>query len=115
MMAAAIEPARVPFGRAVNDLLRESEWVTSTGSPNLNSFAQQLDGFHRETLRKAMAGERMPTPALMEEVARVLQVKPDHFVEYRLQTIQREFDVRQVGFEKALENLADFARQQQSR
>lgn len=113
-MVAAVEPARQPFGRAVNDLLRESEWTTTTGNPNLHAFAAQLDGVHYETLRKAMAGERAPTAALIEEVARVLRVKPDHFVEYRLIEVQAEFDVRRVGFEKALENLADFARRQQS-
>lgn len=112
MMVASVAPASEPFGRAVNDLLRESEWVTSTGAPNLHAFAEQLDGVHYESLRKAMAGERIPTPALMEEVARVLRVKPTHFVEYRLLETQREFDVRQVGFQKALENLADWSKKQ---
>lgn len=112
MMASAVEPARQPFGRAVNDLLRESEWVTATGNPNVHAFAAQLDGIHYESLRKAMAGERLPSPALIEEVARVLRVRPDHFVEYRLLETQAQFDVRRVGFERALENLADWAKRQ---
>lgn len=115
MMTAAVEPANEPFGKALAALLRESDWVTSTGNPNWHAFARELDGVHYETLRKAVAGERQVTPAIMEEVARALRIKPDYFVEYRLVEIQAEFDVRRVGFEKALENLADFARRQQRR
>jgi hypothetical protein len=101
-----------PFGVALAELLRESDFTTSTGNPNWNAFARQLDGFHYETLRKAIAGERTVTVPLMEEVARALSIKPDYFAEYRIEQARRLFDVREVGFESA---LAEFDRWAQDR
>lgn len=94
------------FGDALAELLRESdEFTTSGGSPNLSAFARALNGIPYESLRRVALGEREPTPDLIEAVARVLRVPPTHFAEYRLWLAQREFDVHEVGYERALENL----------
>jgi len=108
-MTAALEPTRKPFGQALAELLRESDYTTNTGNVNWRAFARELDGIHYETLRKAVAGERTATPHIIEEVARALRIRPDYFVEYRLWQVQRLFDVREVGFERALENFERWA------
>lgn len=113
MMAAAIETTK-PFGPALNELLRDTEFTTQTGNPNIAAFVDTLDGVHYETLRKAMAGERTPTPHIIEEVSRALRIKPDYFLEYRLHLAQRQFDPREVGMQAALDNLTAWASQQPS-
>lgn len=109
-MAVAPEQARKPFGAALAELLRESDYTTRTGNVNWRAFSRELHGVHYETLRKAVSGERPVTPHIIEEVARALRVKPDYFVEYRLWQAQRAFDPREVGFERALENFEAWAR-----
>jgi hypothetical protein len=107
-----VEPSRARFGRAMSNLVRDAGntgWLTSAGNPNWHVFANELDGVHYETLRKALAGEREPTPAVMEECARVLDIDPRYFVEYRLNEARELFDPRNVGLERALENFDRWA------
>ena len=94
-----------PFARALRELLLERDYATRTGKPSWSAFAAQLDGIHYETLRRTITGRRHPTPALIEECARVLGVRPDYFAEYRLWHARRELDEREVGLEQALRNL----------
>src|SRR5207244_2930922 len=101
-----------PFGEAMADLLRENDYTTSTGNPNWHAFAGMLTDVHYETLRKAVAGEREPSPHVMEEGARVLRVRPEHFAEYRWNQAQELFDPRRVGFEAALGNLHKWTAEQ---
>ena len=108
--AMAPPPSTASFGDTLLDLLRETaEFRTSMGTPNVAAFARVLDGVHYETLRKVLAGEREPSADLMEKVAHALGVSPEHFVEYRLWVARRQFDVREVGYEQALENLRAWA------
>lgn len=105
----AIQPTDEPFGAALAELLREADFTTSSGNVNWHAFARELDGFTYENLRLVIAGKRQPSVPFMEEVARALKVKPDHFAEYRIAQARRQFDVREVGFEAALENLERWA------
>ena len=106
----ALEPTTKPFGRALGDLLRDNDFTFETGNPNWHAFARELEGFHYETLRKAVAGQRNgPSHELMEEIARVLRIDPSHFVEYRAWQAQQAFDPNVVGMEKVLENLERWA------
>lgn len=98
------EPTRRPFGEALADLLREHDYTTSTGNVNWNAFVREVN-LDYETVRKAVAGVRAPTPHVIEECSRALRVRPDYFVEYRLAQAQKQYDVREVGFEQALANL----------
>jgi hypothetical protein len=106
------QPTDKPFGEAMADLLRENDYTTSTGNPNWHAFAAMLKDVHYETLRKAVAGEREPSMHVMEEVARALRVKPEHFAEYRILKVAESFDIRKVGFEKAQANATAWALQQ---
>lgn len=85
------------------------EFLTHTGNINWMAVSEQLPGVHYETLRKALAGDRQPTVELMEAVARLAEVDPTLFVEYRLHLARREFNVREVGFETAAANLKRWA------
>jgi len=102
---AAMETAK-PFPLALRELLIESDYVTQTGKPNWAAFSSELEGFHYETLRQAATGRRPPSPPLIEDCARALKVRPEHFVEYRIYRAQRAFEPSAVGHERALENLA---------
>jgi hypothetical protein len=90
-------------------LLVRDEFLTNTGNVNWRAVAEALPGVHYETLRKAVAGDRNPTPALMEQVAQLLGIEPDVFAEYQLHLAQRQFDVGEVGWENAMENLRRWA------
>jgi len=45
----------------------------------------------------------------MEECARALRIEPKYFLEYRVHLAQRDFDVRTVGLERAIQNLNAWA------
>ena len=109
--AFAIEPTAKPFGRALSDLLRETDYTTSMGNPNWHAFSEAL-GIHYETLRKAVAGEREVSETILVEVSRALGIDPSHFAEYRMLKAREMFDPREVGFEKAMENVRKWAEQQ---
>jgi hypothetical protein len=97
------------FGEVLRDELIERGITTGMGNPNWAAFAEMMDGVHYETLRKAVVGERVPNVPLMAEAARVLDIDPDVFPEYRLYEFQRQFDPREVGLEEALANLHAFS------
>jgi hypothetical protein len=98
-----------PFPLALRELAIENDYVTQGGNPNWAALASELEGIHYETLRQAATGRRRATPRLIEECARALRVRPEHFLEYRVYLAQREFDPAAVGHERALENLARWA------
>lgn len=52
-----------------------------------------------------MSGTRPPSMRLLEECARALGLRPEHFLEYRLYRAQRDFDPVTVGLKRAKENL----------
>jgi hypothetical protein len=93
------------FATALRELVLEHDYTTGTGNPNWSAFSAELEDVHYETLRRAVAGERAPSPLLMEECARVLRVRPEYFLEYRMHLAQRDFDPGEVGVDRALQNL----------
>jgi len=93
-----------PFVDALVELVTESDYVTSLGTPNMSAFARSA-GISYETLRKVMQGKRGLTNDLMERAALALGVRPQYFLEYRLNEAREMFDVETVGPEKAAENL----------
>jgi hypothetical protein len=95
----------VPFTEILIELLRESDFTTSSGRPNLAAFAEVLDGVSYESLRKVIAGERAPTKALIEACAAALRVPPDSFVEYRLLEARLRLDPHRVGLVNAVNAL----------
>jgi transcriptional regulator with XRE-family HTH domain len=72
------------FGPALTELVREVEdvYVTARGL-KVATLAEVLDGVSPAALRAAVAGEASPSPALIEECARFLRVRPEYFREYR--------------------------------
>ena len=93
------------FGTVVRDLLIEQDRTTPLGNPDWAAFAKVLPGISYESLRKAVTGERDPSPKIMETVATALDVDPGRFVEYRLWQARRRFDPAEVGSAAALRNL----------
>lgn len=72
------------FGLALTELVGEVEdvYVTARGL-KVATFAEVLDGVSPAVLRAAVSGEAPPSPALIEECARFLRVRPEYFREYR--------------------------------
>lgn len=67
--------------------------------------ARELKGTSPDMFKSAMAGHRKVTPVLLEEVARVLEVPPDEFPEYRLAVARRQLDENEVGLDEAVAQL----------
>lgn len=67
--------------------------------------ARELKGTSPDMFKSAMAGHRKVTPVLIEEVARVLEVPPDEFPEYRLAIARRQLDENEVGLDQAIATL----------
>lgn len=99
-----------PFRLALRDLVIEHGFATRTGNANWSAFAAQLRELHYETLRRVVAGDRAPSTRLMEACARVLDIPPEYFLEYRVYLAQRDFDPGTVGIEQALLNLEAWAK-----
>lgn len=97
--------ARQTFGEVLRDLLIANDYVTAIGNANWMAFSHELADVQYESLRKAVTGERAPSPKIMETVAAQLGVSPDVFWEYKLWSVQRQFDPKEVGEEAAFENL----------
>ena len=95
----------IPFGVRLRDLLQEHGITTRMGHANFKAFVELLPTIHYETLRKQIAGERPVGIETMKETAAALNIDPRTFDEYALWEAQRDFDPREVGVEKALENL----------
>jgi transcriptional regulator with XRE-family HTH domain len=69
------------------------------------AYDPDAKGTNPDTLRSVMAGRRRVTPALIEALARVLDVEPTEFPEYRLADVRRRLDEREVGLDEALRYL----------
>lgn len=94
-----------PFGTALGELLLERDYATQTGKPNWSAFAAELEGMHYETLRRAVIGRRTPSRRLLEECARILGIRAEYFLEYRLYLARRQLDPDEVGLERAAQAL----------
>ena len=84
-ISPVVEPSDEPFGTALRDLLLADGdiYVSESGNVKWGTFAHVLHGVSYDVLRRTVKGERTPTRELMEECARVLQVWPTYFAEYR--------------------------------
>ena len=80
-----VEPSDMSFGDALRELLLADGdiYVSESGNVKWGTFAHVLHGVSYDVLRRTVRGERAPTMELMEECARVLQVWPTYFAEYR--------------------------------
>ena len=84
MTLAVVLVSHKPFGAALTELVREVEDVYATQRGlKIATFAEVLDGVSPSALRAAVAGDTAPSPALIEECARFLRVRPEYFREYR--------------------------------
>jgi hypothetical protein len=82
---AVVEPSDKPFGDALRELLLADGdiYVSAGGNVKWATFAHVLHGVSYDILRRTVRGDRPPSVELMEECARVLQVWPTYFAEYR--------------------------------
>jgi hypothetical protein len=93
-ISLVVEPSDEPFGDALRELLLADGdiYVSEAGNVKWATFAHVLHGVSYDILRRTARGERQPTVELMEECARVLQVWPTYFAEYRALGFARQAD-----------------------
>jgi hypothetical protein len=103
------------FAVALRELLIEHDFATRSGKPNWSAFAKEIEGVSYETLRRVVAAALPPSRELIEECARALRIRPEYFLEYRLYRAQRDFDPREVGIDRAVENLRVWERAREGR
>jgi len=84
-ISVVVEPSDKAFGEALHELLLADGdiYVSESGNVKWATFAHVLHGVSYDVLRRTVRGDRSPTRELMEECARVLQVWPTYFAEYR--------------------------------
>ena len=71
-----------PFVEALAEILRERHG-DSMGNFNLRPILSQAESYSYEALRLMLRGERSLTTRAIEEIAKVADVPPDYFIEYR--------------------------------
>lgn len=91
-----------PFTQAIHPLLDERGW-------SLRELARrcekETDWGTPGTVSLIARGGYPPTRDALENIAKVLRIKPTYFAEYRLMEARRQLDPKQVGLERALKNL----------
>lgn len=90
-----------PFSESVRELLDEAE----ISQRELIRRTRRHGWGSTGTISFLMTDEMPPTQQAMEAIARALEVKPEHFAEWRLAEARRRLDPAVVGFKTALGNL----------
>lgn len=92
-----------PFGEALRTLMDER----GLSYRSLAEATRQLDGrgMTHAHINMLANGHDKPSMRAMELIARVCDVQPAYFAEYRLTVAMRALDPAEVGLEQALENL----------
>jgi transcriptional regulator with XRE-family HTH domain len=99
-----MSPTDEQFGKALRALMVERDMTYR----RLAELTRELDGkgMTHAHLNMLANGHDRPSMRAMELIAKVCEVEPHHFAEYRLATAMRELDPAEVGLEQALENLS---------
>jgi len=93
-----------PFDVVLTRLLAEREMTPHGLSVQLR---EQTGWGSSIALSKMTRGELVPGPEGIRHIARVLEVDPDVFAEYRLAVAREALDWREVGLEQALASLGE--------
>ena len=72
-------------------------------------------GLSHSYLVNLAAGREIPSRRALELLARVFQLAPDYFAEYRLAELRRQLDERQVGFDAAYRTYRTLSRRRSTR
>ena len=92
-----------PFGDALRTLMNERGLSFRGLAEEISKIDHQ--GITHAHLNMLANGHDKPSMRAMELIARVCDVSPEFFAEYRLAVAMRELDPGIVGLEQALENL----------
>lgn len=90
-----------PFPKALHELLAEQE----ISQRELIRRTQRHGWGSTGTITNILASDRSPSARAMEEIARALKIRPEHFPEYRLAKARTCLDPDVVGLEAALNGL----------
>jgi transcriptional regulator with XRE-family HTH domain len=94
-----------PFTAAAKELLEELE----ISQRELARRTQAHGWGHTSTVNFLVRGDMKPGPRAIEQIARALEVPPEHFAEYRLAKARAALDPKYVGLERALKEGLDAA------
>ena len=87
-----------PFHLVLTRLLAERDMTR-------NALARRVEGLSGTAVYQAASGELVPGVAGMEAIARGLEVKPEVFAEWRLESRRDALDWRKHGLASALQAL----------
>jgi transcriptional regulator with XRE-family HTH domain len=92
-----------PFGEALRALMDERGLTYRS----LAAATREADGrgMTHAHINMLANGHDRPSMRAMELIAKVCEIQPAYFAEYRLATAMRALDPAEVGLEQALENL----------
>jgi transcriptional regulator with XRE-family HTH domain len=113
-MARTPPTADTPLTETLPALMRERgisyrQLATQTGMRDRSG-----NGLSHSYLVNLTAGREIPSRRALELLARVFQLAPDYFAEYRLAELRRQLDERQVGFASAYRTYQTLSRRRRS-
>ena len=91
------EPVTVALRRLIDERNASLRWVASK--------ARELDeagkGVNHTYISGVLTGREIPSPRSLELLARVFEIDPEYFVEYRMGKMRAAINPRVVGFDAA--------------
>lgn len=91
------EPVTVALRRLMDERGATLRWVASK--------ARELDetgkGINHTYISGVLTGREIPSPRSLELLARVFDIDPEYFVEYRMGKLRAAINPRVVGFDAA--------------
>jgi len=66
-------------------------------------------GINHTYISAVLSGREKPSPRSLELIARVLNVEPEFFAEYRMWKLRAELDPHQVGFDAAMQRFSELS------
>jgi transcriptional regulator with XRE-family HTH domain len=100
-MESGVGMTRKPFREALLELL-EKEGISQR---ELIRRTRRHGWGATGTITNIMSADSSPSVRAMEAIARALQIKPEHFAEYRLAKARNALDPDIVGVDAALNGL----------
>lgn len=98
-----------PVTVALRRLFDENDASLRTVAARTKELDEAGKGITYTYVAGVLKGRETPSPRSLELLARVFDVEPEFFPEYRLWKMRTALDPRHVGFDAALERLAEIS------
>jgi transcriptional regulator with XRE-family HTH domain len=109
MVRASKAPNQEPITVALRRLLDEHGATLRGVAGRTRELDETGKGMNHTYISAVLNGRESPSPRSLELIARVFDIDPDFFVEYRMGKMREEINPRVVGFDAALRRFVDLS------